>query len=221
MIVERDCKWCGEPFSREARWGKSNEFCSRVCYDRFREDGREKRWLCICGRRKYGASKVCSACFESQLSKKREEAAQLKALDDLAREIFAAIQKAKEAIRLRKRKKIHSRSSDGLCVYCGESLATGQRRFCSLSCNDHFKKLKKRKLVGEVSRVRRLDVFRRDGFVCRYCGKLCRFPFVHGDKRSATLDHVVPIAKGGDHSLDNLVTACLSCNSKKHDAIWS
>lgn len=41
---------------------------------------------------------------------------------------------------------------------------------------------------------------------CFYCGG-----------EAATLDHVIPIAKGGRHSIGNLVAACKSCNSSKKD----
>ena len=58
-------------------------------------------------------------------------------------------------------------------------------------------------------RENRIKVFERDGYKCRYREKqLTRF--------TATLDHVRPVAEGGDNSSDNLVTACLSCNSRKH-----
>jgi hypothetical protein len=58
-------------------------------------------------------------------------------------------------------------------------------------------------------RENRLKVWERDSYKCRYCGKqLTRF--------TATLDHVIAVANGGDNSFGNLVTACLSCNSKKH-----
>lgn len=58
-------------------------------------------------------------------------------------------------------------------------------------------------------RENRLRVFERDEYKCRYCQKqLTRF--------TATLDHVMPVAEGGDNSFDNLVTACLNCNSQKH-----
>jgi hypothetical protein len=54
----------------------------------------------------------------------------------------------------------------------------------------------------------RLRVFERDGYKCRYCGKqLTRF--------TATLDHLQPVSEGGDNSFDNLVTACLHCNSRR------
>jgi len=54
----------------------------------------------------------------------------------------------------------------------------------------------------------REKVFERDGFKCHYCQiQLTRF--------TATLDHIQPVSRGGDNSLDNLVTACLHCNSRR------
>ncbi len=57
-------------------------------------------------------------------------------------------------------------------------------------------------------RENRLKIFERDGYKCHYCQKqLTRF--------SATLDHIQPVSKGGDNSYDNLITACLHCNSER------
>lgn len=54
----------------------------------------------------------------------------------------------------------------------------------------------------------RLKVFERDNYCCHYCQRqLTRF--------SATLDHLQPVSRGGDNSFDNLVTACLRCNSRR------
>lgn len=54
----------------------------------------------------------------------------------------------------------------------------------------------------------RQKVFERDGYKCHYCHKqLTRF--------SATLDHIQPVSEGGDNSYDNLMTACLHCNSQR------
>jgi hypothetical protein len=58
-------------------------------------------------------------------------------------------------------------------------------------------------------RENRQKVYERDNYHCRYCQKqLTRF--------TATLDHVQPVAEGGDNSFGNLVTACLDCNSRKN-----
>lgn len=40
---------------------------------------------------------------------------------------------------------------------------------------------------------------------CFYCGM----------KKKLSLDHIVPISKGGSHTKDNVVMACISCNSSK------
>lgn len=58
-------------------------------------------------------------------------------------------------------------------------------------------------------RENRIKIYERDAYKCHYCEKqLTRF--------TATLDHVRPVAEGGDNSFENLVTACLGCNSRKH-----
>lgn len=53
----------------------------------------------------------------------------------------------------------------------------------------------------------RENVFKRDGFKCQYCG----------NNKELTIDHLIPKAKGGKTSWNNLVTACKNCNSKKGD----
>lgn len=59
-----------------------------------------------------------------------------------------------------------------------------------------------------ISKRLRYEVLRRDDHTCRYCG--ARAPEV-----KLTVDHVVPVALGGDDAPDNLVAACAACNSGK------
>lgn len=54
----------------------------------------------------------------------------------------------------------------------------------------------------------RIRVFERDNWKCHYCEEE-----VGGN--NATLDHIIPQSKGGDNSIDNLVTCCLECNAIK------
>ncbi len=54
----------------------------------------------------------------------------------------------------------------------------------------------------------RFNVFLRDHFRCQYCR-------TKGQAADLTFDHVVPKAKGGRTSWDNIVTACQRCNLKK------
>lgn len=58
------------------------------------------------------------------------------------------------------------------------------------------------------ARFSRRSVFRRDSYVCQYCGKSLR-------NSEATLDHIIPTSQGGKSTWLNSLTACLECNLKK------
>lgn len=51
----------------------------------------------------------------------------------------------------------------------------------------------------------RLRILIRDGYCCQYCGS----------ENATTVDHVLPISKGGTDDPDNLVAACTRCNYSK------
>lgn len=54
----------------------------------------------------------------------------------------------------------------------------------------------------------RQNVFDRDDFTCQYCGK-------KSHESGLNLDHVIPRDRGGKTSWENIVTSCISCNTKK------
>jgi hypothetical protein len=54
------------------------------------------------------------------------------------------------------------------------------------------------------------DLFRRDHYMCAYCGNLFK-------ELALTRDHVVPRSKGGPDKWTNCVTACEKCNHRKDD----
>ena len=57
-------------------------------------------------------------------------------------------------------------------------------------------------------RLTRRNIHARDLSRCHYCGE--RFP-----NRELTVDHVIPRSLGGRDTWENLVTACVPCNSRK------
>lgn len=63
---------------------------------------------------------------------------------------------------------------------------------------------------GRISDELRRKVLERDGYKCRYCGNTSG-PF--------HMDHVYPYSKGGETTIDNLVTACSGCNSHKFNKV--
>ena len=49
-------------------------------------------------------------------------------------------------------------------------------------------------------------VLRRDYNTCHYCGQ-----------EANTVDHLIPVSKGGTDDASNMVACCLQCNSSKRD----
>lgn len=52
----------------------------------------------------------------------------------------------------------------------------------------------------------RKNILRRDAHRCQYCGR---------HDVALTVDHIVPKAKLGEDTWENLVTACVECNNRK------
>lgn len=62
-----------------------------------------------------------------------------------------------------------------------------------------------------IHRHVRYSIYVRDHWRCSYCNVSLKYV----SPRQRTLDHYVPVAKGGTHDPRNVFTACLSCNSKR------
>lgn len=54
----------------------------------------------------------------------------------------------------------------------------------------------------------RLKALARDGYVCHYCG---------AEDKDMTIDHIIPVSKAPELAIDinNMITACKPCNSRK------
>ena len=55
-------------------------------------------------------------------------------------------------------------------------------------------------------KMTRFEVFNRDHSTCQYCGK---------ETKQLTLDHIIPRYRGGQHTWENVVSACVACNRRK------
>jgi hypothetical protein len=61
-----------------------------------------------------------------------------------------------------------------------------------------------------LSKKVRLLILERDGYRCCFCGKTAK-------ESKLEVDHIVPVAKGGTDSINNLHTLCFDCNRGKSD----
>jgi predicted nucleic acid-binding Zn ribbon protein len=122
------------------------------------------------------------------------------------------------------------------CLQCGqlfEQRAGGRRTICSNRCRnrrshlggDQARRRSNRQAVTARRRALRrlavvefftnLEIFERDGWMCGICGEAVDPGCVYPDLMSASIDHVIPLVAGGQHSRDNVQCAHFICNSLK------
>ena len=117
-----------------------------------------------------------------------------------------------------------------ICAWCsGEMVVpfsyTGNRKYhddCALKAKRQRNRLKTvKRQSGRVQglRVDVEDIAMRDGFVCHICLQPVDMTLARNSRFGATLDHVHPLSKGGDDSLDNLKLAHWICNVKKSNKL--
>ncbi len=62
--------------------------------------------------------------------------------------------------------------------------------------------------IREVPALTNARLFRRDDYMCMYCGD-------QYSRNRLTRDHVIPLSRGGKNTWMNVVTACRACNARK------
>lgn len=121
-----------------------------------------------------------------------------------------------------------------VCKNCGKEfcqMATGYNslQYCSESCQVRWNgrrqrdKRVKRMMTGDHDSDITLEkLYQRDGGTCYLCGNQCDWndgvikdgTFVAG-QQYPSIDHVIPLSKGGRHTWENVKLSCRGCNSRK------
>ena len=68
--------------------------------------------------------------------------------------------------------------------------------------------LKQHQRKRRKPRFFKVNLYIRDLYTCQYCD-------IQLIKKELTLDHVIPLSKGGRTSWENIVAACMPCNTRK------
>ena len=63
------------------------------------------------------------------------------------------------------------------------------------------------------------EVMHRDRWVCGLCGGDIPPGAEWPDRLSASVDHIIPLSRGGEHSIANVQASHLGCNSRKGDRV--
>lgn len=67
---------------------------------------------------------------------------------------------------------------------------------------------RKHELLRDAPTLTNKALFRRDNNICMYCG-------THHPATQLTRDHVKPVSRGGLDVWENVVSACVGCNTRK------
>lgn len=136
---------------------------------------------------------------------------------------------AKAAARWREYAESRPEFKEWDCGWCGSkvkvrsSLQGGKKYHddCAVKARRARNRIKtvKRQGVRSDARITHEEVAERDNFTCHLCGELVDMSLPRTSRFGATLDHVIPVSKGGVDSLDNLKLAHWVCNIRKSDKI--
>lgn len=121
----------------------------------------------------------------------------------------------------------------GPCKICRKSFVSRDRRHvaCSAECyavhlailkrgyHQHRGYKERAEQYGVAYEyVNKQNVFRRDRWVCGICRKKVDRRLSYPHPRSVSLDHVIPLSRGGEHSYVNVQCSHLVCNLEKSNA---
>lgn len=117
------------------------------------------------------------------------------------------------------------------CEKCGKEFLSeyATQKYCSKKCGQKARGKKKSvrsrcKKYGALydGNVTRAKVLKRDNYTCQICGKECNPADIRWGTSGPdypTVDHIIPLAKGGAHIWSNVQCACGICNSYKRDLL--
>lgn len=105
-------------------------------------------------------------------------------------------------------------------------MPTRKRYPASSAARDARRRLREKGVSGPVESFTKSEIGERDGWRCGICRKRID-PSVPAWKPgsweqnplTATIDHILPLAKGGTHTRDNVQIAHLECNVAKGDRV--
>ena len=224
------CKECGKQYIQISG---NKGFCSAKCAAHYNSrELREKNKICFyCGKTFNGKGKYCSEeCeFKQQIKNKTKVCEYCgKTFIRSGSENYCSDECRKASVRIKffeyaKTKHIPKKIK---CKKCGKYFTTeyGDKRkeFCSDKCLKQYNSKKAK--AARRARIRGNgyelfdphEVLRRDNYTCQICG--VKTPIeLRGtyDDCAPELDHVIPIALGGEHTRENTQCLCRKCNQTK------
>jgi 5-methylcytosine-specific restriction endonuclease McrA len=206
------CKVCGATYEQNPR-GRTKLYCSRACSSRALYKPKVKTTKnCDC----------CGSIFETAKDDQHfcSSECRLRTNSSLANQKF--------------KDKMRQLYPDGIkrksCGWCGDTLEVpaqktlASRKYherCSLEAQRARYRIKtvKRQSKTKPSRLSADQVLREYGSACHICKDQIDLTLSRTSRMGLTVDHVIPLSKGGSDELDNLRPAHWICNNRKSDKL--
>ena len=116
------------------------------------------------------------------------------------------------------------------CRECGKHFSTHikDRKYCSKTCSNRYQWRKaytlrrtRIKENGKIDHCISLEkLYKRDKGICHICTEKVNMNLNTNDNMYGSIDHVIPLAKGGTHTWDNIKLAHRICNSIKGAEVY-
>lgn len=117
-------------------------------------------------------------------------------------------------------------SNPGYCSHeCNRKALNRAQKMspCHRDRNDNHRHRARKHGVEYVSGITLKKLVKRDGLRCRICGGMCDWSDHSWSEFCGptypSIDHIIPIAKGGPHTWENVQVAHMMCNSEKGDKL--
>lgn len=174
-------------------------------------------------------SEECRRAHRKQLQKQRNQSKpNRRSWDEWVIEQRERNEKKKEESRRLREELKEAKKTKGICIVCGEKYETlnPSQVTCSSKCSKRWKYHKRdARLKGKIvdNDITLEALYNRDSGVCYLCGCKCNWNDKTITKEGyqitgqtyPTIEHVIPLALGGQHSWENIKLACFHCNSIK------
>ncbi|MDF9748643.1 endogenous inhibitor of DNA gyrase (YacG/DUF329 family) [Arthrobacter sp. ES3-54] len=111
----------------------------------------------------------------------------------------------------------------GMCIVCWRRWARATGREANPAWDDnrraHYHKRRAQKRGTQVEDLRPVDIYERDIWICGLCVTPVDPTSAWPDPMSPSLDHILPLSRGGTHTYENVQLAHLTCNVSKGNRI--
>lgn len=219
------CEGCGVAFGRRGKTKDAKRFCSRKCAYAHPEKMMGAARVRSAERRAARRAAVASA-YATPISCARCGAKfSIRALGQ--RYCGDICMRAEASSRVKARankgktvrpKRPSTRSHNVHCQHCGTEFRTSANgKFCSVACRSRETRARRRawKLGVRWEPIGLSTLSRRDGGLCHICNKPVLWTAKAPDPLSPSIDHVVPLSRGGSHTMGNTALAHFRCNYLK------